>query len=121
MLMSVSVFALILAALFPSAPLRLSIAAESTPRRVEVVAKRFAFTPSDVTLKKGEPVIFVLKSADVSHGVRFRELSVDVKAPKGGEGQVQFTPEVSGDFVGHCSVFCGTGHGSMTLTIHVGG
>jgi len=65
------------------------------------------------------PVILVLKSVDVAHGLRFRELNVEVKAPKGGSGQVQFTPEKAGDFVGHCSVFCGSGHGSMSLTLHV--
>ena len=121
MLKSFSTVALIFAALAPSVLLRLSAAANPAPRRVEVVAKRYCFNPSAVNLKKGEPVILVLKSTDVSHGVRIRELNVDVKAPKGGQAEVEFTPQVSGDFVGHCSVFCGAGHGSMTLTFHVGG
>jgi cytochrome c oxidase subunit 2 len=93
--------------------------ADTGPRRVEVVARRFSFDPASITLKKGEPVILVLKSADVSHGLRFRELNVEVKAQKGGSGEVRFTPESTGDFVGHCSVFCGAGHGSMALTLHV--
>lgn len=92
---------------------------QSQPRRVEVTAKRFAFEPADVTLTKGQPVVLVLKSADVPHGLRFRELNVDVHAGKGGTAQVQFTPNKTGDFVGHCSVFCGSGHGSMKLTLHV--
>jgi len=33
--------------------------------------------------------------------------------------EVPFTPTRTGDFVGHCSVFCGSGHGAMTLTLHV--
>src|SRR5438270_12399790 len=53
--------------------------AQTGPRRVEVTAKRYAFVPSDVTLKKGQPVILVLKSMDVAHGLRFRELGLDVK------------------------------------------
>jgi cytochrome c oxidase subunit 2 len=93
--------------------------AESEPRRIEVTAKRFGFEPGEITLKKGQPVVLVLKSADVPHGLRFRELNVDVKVPKGGTGEVEFTPELTGDFAGHCSVFCGTGHGSMMLTLHV--
>lgn len=117
---NISVLALFVAALVLDAPLQSSSAA-APPRRVEVVAKRFSFSPSQITLQKGEPVILVLSSADVSHGVRIQELKVDVKAPKGGKSEVQFTPEVTGDFVGHCSIFCGTGHGSMTLTIHVAG
>ncbi|WP_231737826.1 cupredoxin domain-containing protein [Terracidiphilus gabretensis] len=89
------------------------------PHRVVIVAKRYSFDPGTVTLKKGEPVDLVLQSSDVPHGVRFRELNVEVKAAKGGQGEVQFTPDKTGDFVGHCSVFCGAGHGSMSITLHV--
>ena len=93
--------------------------AQSSPQRIEVTAKRFAFTPGEITLKKGRPVILVLKSEDVAHGIRIRELNVDVKVKAGGTAQVEFTPEKIGDFTGHCSVFCGSGHGSMILKIHV--
>jgi cytochrome c oxidase subunit II len=89
------------------------------PRRIEVVSNRFAFIPGEITLKKGQPVVLVLKSNDVAHGLRFRELSVDVKVGKGGSAEVRFTPENTGDFIGHCSVFCGSGHGSMLLKLHV--
>jgi cytochrome c oxidase subunit 2 len=93
--------------------------AEAVPRQIEVTAKRFSFEPSDITLKKGEPVDLVLKSTDVPHGLRFRELNVEVKVGKGGTSEVHFTPSQTGTFVGHCSVFCGMGHGSMTLKLHV--
>ena len=92
---------------------------QAAPHRIEVTAKRFSFDPGDLTLKKGEPVVLVLKSVDVAHGLRFRELGVEVKVNKGATSEVQFTPEKTGDFVGHCSVFCGGGHGSMKLTLHV--
>lgn len=93
--------------------------AENTPRHIDVTAKRFAFVPAEITLKKGEPVDLVLKSTDVPHGLRFRELNVDVKVSKGGTSEVHFTPNLTGTFVGHCSVFCGSGHGSMALKLHV--
>jgi len=89
------------------------------PHRVEISAKRFSFDPGTVTLKKGEPVLLVLKSNDVPHGIRVRELGLELKAPKGGSAEVRFTPDKAGDFVGHCFVFCGAGHGSMTITFHV--
>ena len=92
--------------------------AQSEPRRIEVAAKRFAFEPGEITLKKGQPVVLVLKSTDVAHGLRFRELNLDVKVDKGGIAEVPVTPTKTGDFVGHCSVFCGSGHGAMTLTLH---
>ncbi|QMV20018.1 cytochrome c oxidase subunit II [Granulicella sp. 5B5] len=92
---------------------------QTEPRRIEVTAKRFSFEPADITVKKGQPVTIVLHNIDTAHGLRFRELNIDLRAPAKGTGQVMFTPEKIGDFVGHCSVFCGSGHGSMELTLHV--
>ncbi len=40
--------------------------AQDPPNRIEIVAKRWEFTPSEITLKKGEPVILVLTSKDVA-------------------------------------------------------
>jgi cytochrome c oxidase subunit II len=93
--------------------------AEDAPKRIEITAKRFDFTPGDITLKKGEPVVLVLKSEDVDHGLKFKELNVSVTAKKGQTGEVKFTPDKAGTFVGQCSVFCGSGHGSMKMTLHV--
>ena len=94
-------------------------AAADEPRRIVITAKRFAFDPGTITLKKGEPVVLVLQSADVAHGLRFRDLGLELKAAKDKPGEVPFTPDKVGEFVGHCSVFCGSGHGSMTLTLRV--
>lgn len=96
-----------------------STRAEVTPRRIEVTAERFAFTPGEITLKKGEPVVLVLKSVDVPHGIRIKELDVDAKVGKGQTSEVPFTPGKTGTFVGHCSLFCGSGHGTMALTLHI--
>lgn len=96
-----------------------SLSAQAAPRRIEITAKRFEFDPPEITLKKGEPVVLVLKSADVAHGLRFRELNIDIRPAAGGAAEVQFTPEKTGDFIGHCSVFCGRGHGSMVMKMHV--
>lgn len=94
-------------------------AAAAAPRRIPITAKRFAFEPADITVKVGEPVDLVLTSEDVSHGLRVRELNINIKASQGKPGEVKFTPQKPGTFVGHCSVFCGSGHGKMMLTIHV--
>ena len=95
------------------------VEAQDSPRQVVVTAKRFAYAPSEITLKKGQPVVLVIKSADVAHGLRFRELNLNAKIDKGGSAQLSFTPDKVGDFLGHCSVFCGSGHGEMTITLHV--
>jgi cytochrome c oxidase subunit 2 len=93
--------------------------AQQTPRKVEIVAHRFEFEPSEITLKKGEPVILVLTSKDVTHGLKLDAFNRVVKANKGQSSQVEFTPNEVGDFTAQCAVFCGAGHGSMKLTIHV--
>ncbi|MGB7191260.1 MAG: cupredoxin domain-containing protein [Acidobacteriaceae bacterium] len=116
--MAPALFAGILAVLAMSVPAAL---AQSAPQRIEITAKRFAYSPSEITVKKGQPVVLVLKSEDVAHGIRFRALDVNVKVKAGGTAQVEFTPEKTGDFVGHCSVFCGAHHGSMTIRLHVVG
>jgi cytochrome c oxidase subunit 2 len=96
-----------------------SAAKPASPRRVEVVARRFVFEPAEITLKKGEAVDFVLTSNDVAHGIRIRELNLDLHVGKRKTADTTLTPAVTGTFVSHCSVFCGSGHGQMTLTIHV--
>jgi cytochrome c oxidase subunit II len=93
--------------------------AQAAPQRIEVTSKRFAFDPGEITLKKGQPVVLVLRSTDVAHGLRFRELNVNVSVRAGGQSEVHFTPNKTGAFVGRCSVFCGAGHGAMTLKLHV--
>ena len=93
--------------------------AQAGAQRIEVTAKRFSFEPSTITIKEGQPVTLALKSVDVAHGLRFREFNVNLKADKDHTSEATFTPNKTGDFIGHCSVFCGSGHGSMALTLHV--
>jgi len=98
---------------------RSATAADDEPRRIEITAKRFSFEPAEITVKKGEAVDLVFHSEDITHGIKFRELDLGTEIAKGGESELKFTPDKAGDFVGHCSRFCGVGHGSMTLTLHV--
>jgi cytochrome c oxidase subunit II len=65
-------------------------------------------TPGSHQHRRGE---IVLKSADVPHGIRFREVNVEVKAPKSRSEEVESIRDRISDFVDHCSVFCGAGHG----------
>ena len=96
-----------------------SSAKPASPHRIDVTAKRYGFEPAEITVKKGEAVELEVTSADVPHGLRIRELKIDLRVSKGKKADTVFTPQTTGTFVGHCSVFCGSGHGEMTLTIHV--
>ena len=98
-----------------NAPLALS----ETPRRIEITAKKFSYSPSEITLKKGEPVVLVFHTEDVTHGFKLPEMNVKSDIKKGKDTEVAFTPEQVGHFVGKCAHFCGKGHGSMTLQVNV--
>lgn len=107
-------------------PLILTIIAAAAPvgrsqdaRRIDIGLSRFSFSPSEITLKKGEPVIFVLTSHDVEHGLAINELGLRKDVPGGQTGELGFTPMRTGAFEGRCSYFCGSGHVSMILKINV--
>lgn len=93
--------------------------AADSPQRIEITAKQFQFIPDEITVKKGEPVELVIRSVDVAHGLRISGLNVDVKVAAGGTAEARFTANRTGDFSGHCSTFCGAGHGSMKFKVHV--
>ena len=89
------------------------------PRRIEIVASRFSYTPNEITLKKGEPVVLVFRSTDVTHGLKLEEMNIKSEIKKNKDTEIMLTPAEVGHFVGKCAHFCGKGHGSMTLKIDV--
>jgi cytochrome c oxidase subunit 2 len=93
--------------------------ASQTPQTITIRASRFAFEPSEITVKKGEPVKVIIQSEDVSHGLLIEDLGIRAEVKKGQSATITFTPETVGTFEGKCAHFCGSGHGSMTLTVHV--
>jgi cytochrome c oxidase subunit 2 len=96
------------------------LALSETPRRIEITAKKFSYTPNEITLKKGEPVVLVFHSEDVTHGFKLPEMNIKkTEIKKGKDTEVAFTPTEVGHIVGKCDHFCGKGHGSMTLQIDV--
>jgi len=90
-----------------------------SPQRIEIVAMRYSFDPPSITLTKGVPVVLVLSSKDVSHGFQIKELGLNATIPKRKTVEVPLTPERTGTFQAKCSVFCGSGHGRMTMTVTV--
>lgn len=94
-------------------------AGSQTPRVIEITAQRFYFSPNEITLKKGEEVVLLIHSADVSHGLVVEDLGLRTIVKKGQSAELKFTPDTAGTFEGKCAHFCGSGHGSMTLTVHV--
>jgi cytochrome c oxidase subunit 2 len=92
-----------------------------TERVIEIHAKRFAFSPAEITVRKGETVTLSLTSDDVPHSLLIEGLGVNAAVSKGHPIQVKMTPDKTGDFAGRCGKFCGVGHGGMRFVVHVTG
>jgi cytochrome c oxidase subunit 2 len=88
-------------------------------RVIHITAKKFDFTPDTITLKKGEPVVFEISSADRKHGFNLRAFAIRAEVNPGGVTRVHFTPDKTGKFTFSCDVFCGDGHEEMTGTVVV--
>lgn len=95
--------------------------AQQPTNTIEIHARRFSFTPAEVTLKRGETVKLRLISDDVAHSLVVPALKIDAPMVKAHPTEITVTPDSTGDFHGECGRFCGSGHGSMLFTIHVKG
>jgi cytochrome c oxidase subunit 2 len=89
------------------------------PQVIEISAKKYEFSPSQVTLKKGEPVILRLTSTDRIHGFMSRALKVDTDIIPGKTMDIAVTPATAGTFMVICDHYCGTGHGNMKMKFTV--
>jgi cytochrome c oxidase subunit 2 len=90
-------------------------AAQDAPRKVNVEAERFSFSPSRIKVAVGEEIEIHLKSADTSHGFKVEGTDIDVEIPKRGKGEavVRFTGAAEGRFKFECNRMCGAGHHFM--------
>ena len=87
--------------------------AQAQPRIIKVSAKRFTFTPSEIALKKGEPVVLELTTQDIFMGFNLPDFGVRSDIVPGKTMKVAFTPDKAGTFTFLCDVFCGEGHETM--------
>ena len=90
-------------------------------RRIEIVAERFAFSPSRLRVRPGTTVEFVLTSEDTYHGFFLREFNINLMIPPLGKGEatVRVTFAQPGEYFFECSRPCGAGHNGMRGVIVV--
>jgi cytochrome c oxidase subunit II len=89
------------------------------PKVINITAKRFEFSPNQITLKKGEPVKLLLTSGDVVHGFFLKPLKIDEIIEPGKTTEVNLTPQAAGTFLLICDHFCGVNHAAMNMKIVV--
>ncbi len=86
---------------------------------IHISAKKFEFSPDSITLKKGEPVVLEISSADREHGFSLRAFGVRTNVSPGKVSRIRISPDKTGKFTFSCDVFCGDGHEEMTGTVVV--
>ncbi len=89
------------------------------PVHIKITAKKFEYSPSEITVKKGVPVVLEFTSLDRLHGFDCPGLGIRSDINPGKTNKVEFTPQKTGTFPFHCDNFCGTGHDKMKGTIIV--
>ena len=92
-------------------------------RVVRIVAERFSFTPSQITVPIGTTVELRVRSEDTAHGFRIIGGDVNVAVPKRrqGEAVVVFEATKVWRYRFECSRLCGAGHNFMRGAIIVVG
>lgn len=88
-------------------------------RVIRVAAKKFEFTPSEIELRKGEPVVLEFTTADVLMGFSLPDFKLRTDIPPGQVARLRFTPDRLGTFEFVCDNFCGDFHEDMTGRIRV--
>ena len=91
-------------------------------RVVHVIAERFLFTPSQITVEAGTTLEIRLTSEDTDHGFRIvGPGDINVAIPKRGRGEAIATFEATepGEYRFECSRVCGASHNYMSGVIRV--
>ena len=94
------------------------IAAENE-QVIQITAKRFEYSPKEITLKKGVPAVLEFTSLDRLHGFDCPGLKLRMDIRPGKVNTLRFTPDKAGTFPFHCDNFCGSGHEGMRGAIIV--
>src|SRR4051812_42379253 len=87
--------------------------------RVNITMKKYEFVPSEVHVKRGQPVVFIVTSADTQHGFHVGEFGINEPVKKGQTVEVEFESDRAGSFPMNCSIVCGAMHDDMVGKIVV--
>ena len=116
------VFMLIATILFGTSAVDTSTADQAAqPEQViKITAKRFEYSPNEIRIKKGVPVILEFTSLDRVHGFTVPDLGgIRATIEPGKATRVRIVVPASGTYEFHCDIFCGDGHEGMTGKIVV--
>jgi cytochrome c oxidase subunit 2 len=92
----------------------LATAADGGPEQVvKLVAQRFHYTPSEVELVAGRPVVFEVRALDYAHGFNLPDLKQRMDLVPGVTVRLRVQFDQPGNYVFLCDNFCGDEHEDM--------
>ncbi len=87
---------------------------------IKITAKKFEYSPNEIRIKAGVPVILEFTSLDRVHGFTIPDLGgVRATIEPGKATRVRIVAPKAGTYEFHCDLFCGEGHEGMTGKIIV--
>lgn len=95
---------------------------------IDIYAQQFSWIvvyPNDkeveneIVVPKGRPIKINLTSEDVLHSLFIPAFRVKVDAVKGMKSYVWFYPDKEGEYMFHCTEYCGIAHSEMNGTLRV--
>jgi cytochrome c oxidase subunit II len=88
-------------------------------RVIKVVAKKFAYTPNEIVLQKGQKVVLEFTSVDFVHGFKIPDMNLRADLPPGKVTRVAISADTVGVYDFLCDNFCGSEHEEMNGRIVV--
>ena len=87
--------------------------AQTGPRVIPLVARRYRYEPAEIALKAGEAVVIEIRALDFVHGMNIPDLGQRLDLLPGLVTRLELQPKEPGviDFL--CDNFCGEGHEEM--------
>ena len=89
-------------------------------RTVQINARQFAYSPSEIYVNPGDTVTIQIISTDVVHGLYIDDYEVSTQADPGQTSTLTFVANKSGSFRFRCNVTCGALHPFMIGKLTVG-
>lgn len=92
---------------------------DSEAKEFSIVARKWEFSPSTITVNKGDRVIVRITSADTAHGFALPAFRVNERLEPSVETTIEFIADKVGTFPFFSSVFAGEGTKNMKGAVTV--
>lgn len=86
-------------------------------RVIEVASTNWTFSPSTITLTKGEKVVLRVKGGEGIHSFGVPGMNINVQVDPGETKDIEIPTGEAGSFEFRCLIPCGPGHKDMRGTI----